>query len=255
MDSQRLIKGDQGKINARLIARAGQTDLSRIESATRLINTTLTSPEAKRWFLRYFHMMQVNMHFISVTARTSLPAEQIDAAETQMMEMLVAVAALLDKEIVSTNKVFANNGITMGTYQAEPFNADVIVLSRFGRRYLELFGKVDLLMLMLEMLVMDEFIESPEQQKRKMRYKKAISGISSAARNLKIDFHKKIYPGRHKSKEEKAAEHPDPADNDELDSGSGADSAAMVAAIDRAREADIDGEHESALEESESPAS
>ena len=164
MQTAKLIKQDEGRLNERLIQRYGEVDLSRIESASRIVTVSFSSPEAKRLFIRMFHIMQSNMHYISVIARLRLPTEDVEKCEQQVLDQMALVDNKINREMARANALFAKHKITeLASYQVQPLPAQVPVYSRFGRRYLELLQKFDHLMLMLETMAMDELIGLSEQ--------------------------------------------------------------------------------------------
>ena len=72
MANVEIVKVDQGGANARILAREAKVDFRRVEAASLKIATRFSSAEGKRMFVRMFNTLQLNMHFISVIARTRL---------------------------------------------------------------------------------------------------------------------------------------------------------------------------------------
>ena len=82
------IRLDQGGINARILAKEAKVDFRRVESASRKIQTTFSSPEIKRLFVRYFNSAQLNSYLISVIARAKLPHAAIEKVEGTLKTQL-----------------------------------------------------------------------------------------------------------------------------------------------------------------------
>jgi hypothetical protein len=84
MANVEIVKVDQGGANARILAREAKVDFRRVEAASLKIATRFSSAEGKRMFVRMFNTLQLNMHFISVIARTRLDHEDIGRIETAL---------------------------------------------------------------------------------------------------------------------------------------------------------------------------
>lgn len=187
----RTIPNDAGDINERLMRRFGITDLGRIESAHRSIRIDLYSPEAKRSFMRMFHPMQINVHFITSIARMGLSSEMVEKAENDLRVMLDTVTSTTDKGIARMEKRLQQNGIReLGRYHLPPVSQDVPVFSGLGRRYLELIARFDHLMLMVETLALDEVINNTEATQLKSEFKKPIRSVAQAARLVRNRLHR-----------------------------------------------------------------
>jgi hypothetical protein len=193
MKSDTTIKLDQGGINARIIAKEAKADFRRMESASRKIPTAFGSPEVKRLYVRFFNSMQLNTHFISVMARSKLPQEAVEKIEDGLQEQIDKLTGKVNRAIDGAEVLFKANGITsVATYDAEPLALEVKVISKFGRRYLELMTKVDQLMPMLETLAIDEVIALRELEMRKSQFKRMIRQVAGAARNFKIGIQRRM---------------------------------------------------------------
>lgn len=64
----RIVKIDEGSVNARILAREAKADFRRVEAASIKVVARLASAEGKRLFVRFFSTLQLNAHFISVLA-------------------------------------------------------------------------------------------------------------------------------------------------------------------------------------------
>ena len=161
-DGDATIRLDEGGINARILAKEAKADFRRVEAASRKIQTTLCSPEVKRQFVRHFNRMQLNMYLISVIARTKLPHMVIQQIEGALKAQLEKLHAEVNEAIDGAEALCKTHGITrLATYDTEPLAIEAKVISRFGRRYLELMMKVDQLMPMLDTLA--TLISAPPQ--------------------------------------------------------------------------------------------
>lgn len=198
-----IIKSDQGGINARILAKEVKADFRRVEAASRKIPTSFYSPEIKRLFVRYFNSMQLNTHFISVMARAKLPHETVEKVETGLQQQLDKLTAEVDKAIDGAEALCAAHGITsLASYDTESLTLEVKVISKFGRRYLELLSKVDQLMPMLETLAIDEVITLRELDRRKAQFKRTVRQVAGAARNFKSGLQRRMNATSEKPKQE-----------------------------------------------------
>lgn len=66
------------------------------------------------------------------------------------------------------------------------------ILGKIGRRLLELIGKIDQLMPMLETLAIDEFISESQLNIKKSVFKKAVRSVAGVVRTLKSGLQKKV---------------------------------------------------------------
>lgn len=187
------IHDDHGETNVRLLAREVKADFRRVESASRKIRTILQSPEGKRLFLRFFNSSSLNMHFISVIAPISLPANEVEAVVRKLEGLVEKGATVLNEALVHAEQLCHRNGILdLATYDIAPLVVDARVHSKLGRHYLELICKLDQLMQILETLVIDEVIPDAEMTARKIKAKRAVRSVGSAIRLARFTLHKRI---------------------------------------------------------------
>jgi len=183
--SLQIVRVDQGGVNERILAREAKVDYRRIEAASLKMPACFTSAEGKRLFVRMFATLQLNAHFISVIARTRLDAEDITRVEGALRERIDAVSATLDKAIDGAEALFKVHGITrVATYDTQALQFEVGVLSSSGRRYLEVLGKLDQLMPMLQTLEIHEVITTREVDKQRALVKRQVRGVATTARNF-----------------------------------------------------------------------
>lgn len=226
---------DNGETNVRLLAREIKTDFRRVESASRKIRTTLQSPEGKRLFLRFFNSASLNMHFIAVIAPINLPANEVEAVIEKLEELVEKNAMALNEALVHAEQLCHRNGIVdLATYDIAPLVVDARVHSKLGRHYLELIGKVDQLMQILETLVIDEVMSTGEMAARKAKAKRAVRSVGSAIRLARFGLHKKINSMTRKSEEPATI----PSDQEAVISGA-ADSKDFIGELTANGEADV----------------
>ncbi|MFZ5506828.1 MAG: DUF1845 domain-containing protein [Pseudomonadota bacterium] len=183
--SLQIVRVDQGGVNERILAREAKVDYRRVEAASVKMQACFTSAEGKRLFVRMFATLQLNAHFISVIARTRLDPEDVARVETALRERLDAVSAALDRAIDGAEALFKAHGITrVATYDTRALEIEVGVLSSSGRRYLELLGKLDQLMPLLQTLEIHEVITTREVDKQRALVKRQVRGVATAARNF-----------------------------------------------------------------------
>jgi hypothetical protein len=172
-------------VNARILARENKTDFRRVEAASLKIRMVFRSAEGKRMFVRYFHSLQLSTHFISVIARTRLEHADVAKVETVLREQMDGVGATLDKAIDVAEALFAAHGVTApATYDTVPLEVEVGVLSSFGRRYLELLGKLDQLMPLLQTLEILEIARTQEVDIERAGHKRKVRDVANGARSL-----------------------------------------------------------------------
>lgn len=183
--SLQIVRVDQGGVNERILAREAKVDYRRVEAASVKMPACFTSAEGKRLFVRMFATLQLNAHFISVIARTRLDPEDVARVETALRERLDAVSAALDRAIDGAEALFKAHGITrVATYDTRALEIEVGVLSSSGRRYLEMLGKLDQLMPLLQTLEIHEVITTREVDKQRALVKRQVRGVATAARNF-----------------------------------------------------------------------
>lgn len=192
-EAKLTIKADHGATNRKLLARQAAADLTRIESASRKISIHLSSPEGKRLYLRCFDITQMNLHFIGVFARMKLPGEDVDKVELELRQLFDSRLARLNQSLVDMEaKCQANGILNLATYDIEPMHIEAKIYSTLGRLLLEMIGKVDQLMPMLETLCIDEAISTSQLNIEKSRIKKNVRGAASATRMLRMSLEKRL---------------------------------------------------------------
>lgn len=180
-----FVKHDQGGVNARILAKETKADFRRVEAASLKIKASFASAEGKRLFIRYFNTFQLGIHFISVISRTRLNHDDVSKVEALIRSQMDRVAEELNKAIDGAEALFHANGITStATYDTVPLDLEVGVLSSSSRRYLEILGKLDQLMPLLQTLEIHEVITQQAVDVERAALKRKVRDVANGARNL-----------------------------------------------------------------------
>ena len=193
MSDMQIVKMDQGGANARIIAKEAKADFRRVEAASLKIPSRFTSADGKRYFVRLFNTLQLNTHFISVIARTRLDHDDIVRIETAIRARMESVTENLNKAIDGAEALFMANGITSAaTYDTVPLDVQVGVLSSSGRRFLEVLGKLDQLMPLLQTLEIHEVISAHEVDIQRAALKRQVREVANGARNFALGLRRRM---------------------------------------------------------------
>ena len=193
MSEIQIVKVDQGAVNARILAKEAKADFRRVEAASLKMPTRFTSAEGKRFFARLFNTLQLNTHFISVIARTRLDHEDVAKVEEGIRAQMDAVSENLNKAIDGAEALFKVHGITStATYDTVPLDVDVHVLSSIGRRFLEVLGKLDQLMPLLQTLEIHEVITTQAVDVQRATLKRQVRDVANGARNFAMGLRRRM---------------------------------------------------------------
>ena len=193
MANVEIVKVDQGGANARILAREAKVDFRRVEAASLKIATRFSSAEGKRMFVRMFNTLQLNMHFISVIARTRLDHEDIGRIETALRARIDAATASLNEAIDSAEAQFKAHGITsVASYDTVPLDVDVHVLSSISRRFLDVLVKLDQLMPMLQTLEIHEVVSTQAVDTQRAGIKRQVRDIANGARGFATGLRRRM---------------------------------------------------------------
>lgn len=193
MSDIQIVKMDQGGVNARILAKETKTDFRRVEAASLKMAARFTSAEGKRFFVRLFNTQQLNAHFISVIARTRLDHDDIAKVETAIRTQLEAVTEKLNLAIDGAEALFKANGITsVATYDTVPLEVEVGVLSSSGRRFLEVLGKLDQLMPLLQTLEIHEVITTQAVDIQRATLKRQVRDVANGTRNFAMGLRRRM---------------------------------------------------------------
>lgn len=193
MSEIQIVKVDQGAVNARILAKEVKTDFRRVEAASLKIPTCFTSAEGKRFFARLFNTLQLNAHFISVIARTRLDHEDVAKVEEALRAQMETATTNLNQAIDGAETLFKAHGIVCpATYDTVPLEIDVHVLSSIGRRYLEVLGKLDQLMPLLQTLEIHEVLSTQEVDIQRAQLKRQVRDIANGARSFAMGLRRRM---------------------------------------------------------------
>jgi len=180
-----FVKHDQGGVNARILAKETKADFRRVEAASLKIKASFASAEGKRLFIRYFNTFQLGIHFISVISRTRLNHDDVTKVEALIRAQMDKVAEELNQAIDGAEALFKANGITSAaTYDTVALELEVGVLSSSSRRYLEILGKLDQLMPLLQTLEIHEVITQQAVDIERAALKRKVRDVANGSRNL-----------------------------------------------------------------------
>lgn len=193
MTDMQIVKVDQGGVNARILAKETKADFRRVEAASLKMPTRFTSAEGKRFFVRLFNTQQLNAHFISVIARTRLEADDIAQVEAAIRAQTEAVNEKLNLAIDGAEALFKAHGITSAaTYDTVPLDVEVGVLSSSGRRFLEVLGKLDQLMPLLQTLEIHEVLSTQQVDIQRAALKRQVRDVANGTRNFAMGLRRRM---------------------------------------------------------------
>jgi len=193
MANVEIVKVDQGGANARILAREAKVDFRRVEAASLKIATRFSSAEGKRMFVRMFNTLQLNMHFISVIARTRLDHDDIGRIETALRGRIDAATASLNEAIDGAEALFKAHGITsLASYDTVPLDVDVRVLSSISRRFLEVLVKLDQLMPLQQTLEIHEVASVQAVDTQRAGLKRQVRDIANGARSFATGLRRRM---------------------------------------------------------------
>lgn len=193
MTDMQIVKVDQGGVNARILAKENKADFRRVEAASLKMPTRFTSAEGKRFFVRLFNTQQLNAHFISVIARTRLEADDIAQVEAAIRAQTEAVTEKLNQAIDGAEALFKAHGITStATYDTVPLDVEVGVLSSSGRRFLEVLGKLDQLMPLLQTLEIHEVLTAQQVDFQRATLKRQVRDVANGTRNFAMGLRRRM---------------------------------------------------------------
>ena len=193
MSDIQMVKMDEGGVNARILAKETKADFRRIEAASLKMRACFTSAEGKRFFVRLFSTLQLNTHFISVIARTRLDHDDVAKVEAAIRTQLEAVNENLNKAIDGAEALFKTHGVTsVATYDTVPLVVDVGVMSSTSRRYLEVLGKLDQLMPLLQTLEIHEVITAQAVDIQRAGLKRQVRNVANGTRNFAMGLRRRM---------------------------------------------------------------
>jgi hypothetical protein len=193
MTEIQIVKVDDGGVNARILAKETKVDFRRVEAASLKMPARFTSAEGKRFFVRLFNTQQLNAHFITVIARTRLDHEEVAKVEATIRSRMETVAEKLNQAIDAAEALFKSNGImSVATYDTVPLEVEVGVISSSGRRFLEVLGKLDQLMPMLQTLEIHEVMSAQEVDVQRATLKRQVRDVANGTRNFATGLRRRM---------------------------------------------------------------
>lgn len=220
MSEIQIVKVDQGAVNARILAKEAKADFRRVEAASLKMPASFASAEGKRFFARLFNTLQLNAHFISVIARTRLDHDDLSKIEDAIRAQMEAASIALNLAIDGAEALFKVHGITSAaTYDTVSLDIDVHVLSSLGRRYLEVLGKLDQLMPLLQTLEIHEVLSTREVDIQRANLKRQVRDIANSTRRFAMGLRRQMNVMAEKAgamqPQAEASDSEEPAENDE----------------------------------------
>jgi hypothetical protein len=104
-----------------------------------------------------------------------------------------AVAEKLNQAIDEAEALFKAHGITsVATYDTVPLDVAVGVLSSSGRRYLEVLGKLDQLMPLLQTLEIHEVMSPQEVDVQRAALKRQVRDVANGTRNFATGLRRRM---------------------------------------------------------------
>ena len=193
IQTAQIVQLDQGGINARILAREVKVDFRRIEAASIKIPVRFTSAEGKRFFLRWFNSLQVNLHFISVIARTRLEHADIEKIEALVRTSLDTATDTLNQSLDGAEVLFKKHGVTShATYDVVALEIQAGVMSSLGRRFLDVLCKFDQLMPLLQTLEIHEIISAQAVDLQRAGLKREIRNVANSTRRLAMGLRRRM---------------------------------------------------------------
>lgn len=105
--------------------------------------------------------------------------------EEAIKSRIDGVATNLNQAIDGAEALFKANGITSAaTYDTQPLEIEVGIISSTGRRYLELIAKLDQLMPLLQTLEIHEVINTQVLDQQRASLKRQVRDVANSARSL-----------------------------------------------------------------------
>lgn len=196
MSEIQIVEMDDGSINARLLAKEIKADFRRVEAASIKIPVRFISAEGKRFFLRWFNSLQLNIHFISVIARTRLEHADVEAVEAMVRESMEEVSRNLNKSLDGAEELFKMHGISsQASYDTVSLELHAGVMSSLGRRFLDVLCKFDQMMPLLQTLEIHEIISPKGLDIERAGLKGEIRQLAISTRRLAMGLQRRMNLG------------------------------------------------------------
>jgi hypothetical protein len=150
------------------------------------VSAELYSIEAQRTFIRRFDLMQVNLHHVLVHGGSRAPRSSVSETEERIRSQLEKSAGILNNAAARAERRLRDAGITsLDNDHLTPLEQQVKVFSSYGKRYLQLIGTFDQVMLMLEATVRHGLMGAEEMDKQKALLKTELRHVANLVRDLR----------------------------------------------------------------------
>lgn len=179
MENSTVTEPEGEDFNTRILAKIGKAQLTRYEGVIRECEVVLHSPEVKRIYARRFNSFQGNLYIIHAKAWHQFPGEVLNQVYLVIRQRIAKCTALVEQEITTVQKLLADRGRAYQmTYADAPIAVVAILISGYGRLYLELLQKADQLMVMLDTLATVDPASRNRCETRKRQLKREIQQIA-----------------------------------------------------------------------------
>lgn len=149
-------------------------DMSHIESAYQTVSIELYSSTARKLFERRFDHVQIRLYKLLV----QLPCRRAIGIEKQIKEELKKSDEILNSALVEAKDKLASVGVLDVVINRSALRVlNVKVFSACARRFLELLGKLDQMMLYLELMFRHELISNQEMVQAEKQAKAAVQRV------------------------------------------------------------------------------
>ncbi len=183
-------------VNVRYFERLAKKDfLKNLQTAYVAQRVALKHARAKSHFVRYFGSASRNIHVIEQIARTLLPSDVVDLAETQLTRRIETSMIATDKATARTQALLQAEAITaLPEYLQRPLEVEAKCTSPKVTRYLELILKADRLLTYLEALRLAGAIETNAYDHQVAVAVRDLVAVPRCAFHLAIGLRKRANP-------------------------------------------------------------
>jgi hypothetical protein len=172
--------------------RASRVWSGHMESAFRIFPTQLYSEEALRVLDHKFDLVQVHIYAIEFYLWPRSLDRMADE-ERKIKSEIESCDAVFDHAIQHAEGRLRSAGITYrGTEDPATEVLHVPVYSYYGKRYLQLIGKFDQMMLLLNALLIHKLVGMKKMGRQKARLEKEVEKVANLVRDLHKVWHRDI---------------------------------------------------------------
>lgn len=189
MENNGTTEFDVEDFNDRMLAKIGNSQLTRYEGTSLKCEVVLHSPEVKRIYARRFSSFQGNLYIMLEKARYQFPREVLDQVLQVIQQRIAKCTALVEQEITTVQKLLGDQGVACPiAYADAPLTVVARVISGQGRRYLELLQKADQMMVMLDTLAAVDPTTGKLCDIRKKHFKRRIQQIAGTVQEWQAEL-------------------------------------------------------------------